>query len=123
VEAVTQWGLLGTWALDCSLPASHTWSVYLVRAGKVLDVQDYPRASGPRGQVEREIIGAKVSAKGALTYRLKYPDGDYRDLTYAMEPDGKRRIMFNREKGGKVNVRDGKWVDDGKPAPTDSHCK
>lgn len=139
---LTQWGLMGTEAKDCSRPASpsNTYYSYVGRAdGSAYYSRDFGVGNSSNDSVELEA--ATIEPGGAIVLRLASsnktqgstqimgPAGRFtssnkpREMSRIKGPDGRVRTMFNREVGGDYSVRDGKLVHTGAETPWYTSCK
>ena len=83
-ETLSRWGLIGTWALDCSKPASggNGYLSYAIRrAGQVSHERDF----GGRQDVN-EVQEARTGLGGALELVVHFPElSQTRKYTMLME--------------------------------------
>jgi hypothetical protein len=119
-DTLASYGMLGTWANDCSQPASST-NFYAV----------YKRSSG--GQVTRVyyndpdkvyntyiIVDAIRVSDDQVAYRQKGSDGT---VEIVIQVDGKRyHVLSSRVVNGKVFVKDGKFAN-GDVSPWQTKCE
>ena len=120
-EEAAGWGLLGTWALDCTVPASRS-NAYLsyVREG---DALIHRRDFGDTRD-EHPIDAVKVLADGSLEIVITLSlanASQVRTLVLQKEGKGKMRAMMNRDEAGNYSIRDGKFMD-GQPSAVQSRC-
>ena len=139
---LTQWGLMGTHAKDCSKPASpsNAYYSYVGRAdGSVFYSRDFGIGNSSNDSVELEA--ATIEPGGAIVLRLTFSNkaqgssqimgsagratfsNKPREMSQIKGPDGRVRTMFNREVGGDYSVRDGKIVMTGADTPWFTVCK
>lgn len=116
-----EFGLLGTWALDCAAPASgdNIFSRYEVRDGQVVNVHD---------------AGSKF-AQGVYVVRAAKPAGADLLSTDTIGPTGKQTTITLRRVGDRMQVwkvlgadgfspvNDGKYIVNDAPIPVLSRCK
>ena len=139
---LTQWGLLGPHAKDCSKPASpsNAYFSYVGRAdGSAFLSRDFGVGNTSNDSVELEA--AMIEPSGTIVLRLTSsnrtqgssqiigPAGRAtfsnkpREVSHIKGPDGRVRTMFNREVGGDYSVSDGKLVTTGAETPWYTSCK
>jgi len=139
---LTQWGLMGTYAKDCSKPASpsNMYSSFVGRAdGSAFQSRDFGVGNSSNDSIELEA--ATIELGGAIVLRtassnkaqgstqIMGPAGRAtfsnkpREIGQIKGPDGRVRTMFNREVGGDYSVRDGKLVMTGADTPWYTSCK
>lgn len=115
-----EWGLLGTWAVDCARPPSlDSAHLSFVRAGNKLV---HRRNFGERRD-EFPVTAARNRRDGSLEIELKLASlGERRIVVFAKAGEGKKRAMLNRAIGGDYSIRDGKFVGSGAPTPVQTRC-
>ena len=139
---LNQWGLIGTMAKDCAKPASpsNAHDSYIVRAdASVYYAPNYGRGNDSLNSFDVEA--ATIEPSGAIVLRVTRSDktlgpaqimgsaGRYtesnkpKEWTLTKGPDGRIRMMSNREVGGDYAVRDGKLVINGAETPWYTSCK
>ena len=116
-ETAKQWGLIGPWSLDCSLPPDHA-------NGTVLS---YEIADGERlmhrrdfgdSKDEAEVLSATVSGDGILNLRVYFPSvKQAREYGMMHVADGSIRAVYNRNDKNQYSIKDGKFTANGKPTP------
>ncbi|WP_456619770.1 MULTISPECIES: hypothetical protein [unclassified Bradyrhizobium] len=119
---VEQWGLLGSWAVDCALrPDRDKGAVltYEVRAdGRVM----YRRNFGD-ARDESEVVSATVNAEGLLNVMVYFPSlHQTREFGLLLQKDGGLRAIYNRSERGEYTIRDGKYVKTGEATPAQRRC-
>jgi hypothetical protein len=122
-ETVTNWGLIGAWSLDCSLPKDRgkgTLLIYETTAdGGVIHIRDFGDA-----REENKVLSADVSKDGMLNLRVSFPKlKQTNELGFMKLGDGGLRAMYNRDDRHHYIIRNGKFTFDGKPAPTQHKCE
>lgn len=122
-EAASRWGLIGTWALDCTKPASTTngYLTFVIRrAGQV----SYERDFGDRHDVN-EVREVKTGAGGALEIVVHYPKLEQtRRLVLVMGVDGRTRTTGNSAVDGTApTIKDGKFVANSSETPWQTRCR
>lgn len=127
VEAVlNQFGLFGTWAVDCARPAAlnnpHVTDV-MVSPGVVLERHDL----GPDSAINHySVMAAERLSKTRLAMRVIFQpgrEGEQRQRLEVVVRDGTRRTMFNQPEGGPVRVKDGVAVGYGMKTPLLRKCE
>ena len=120
-DAARKWGLIGTWAADCSVPPDKTTPqiIYAIGSGdRVMLRRDY----GWRKD-EMEIGTVEIAGDGSLHMRTVFPElKQIRDSAIAMAPDGSIRALYNRNEKDEYTVRDGVYVANGNPAVALHRC-
>jgi hypothetical protein len=118
------WGLLGTWALDCSAGPSQA-NGYLtyepVSGNQLIHKRDYGAIKD-----EHPVIEAKLLDDGALELVFDFS---------ALSPPQRRRVVVERVSIDGIrarenqvvgtsdfSIRDGKFVHNGKPVPVQTRC-
>jgi hypothetical protein len=122
-DAATRWGLIGTWSLDCSKPASSAngYLTYVVRgAGKVAHERDF----GDRRDTN-DVQQAKTGVGGALDLVVHFPAlNQTRKYTMMMASDRRIRALANsRIDGTEQTIKDGKFTSGGATTPWQSRCR
>jgi hypothetical protein len=121
-QTARNWGLIGSWSLDCSLPADRnkgTVLVYVVASGgRVLHRRNFGNSTD-----ENEVVTAEVSGNGMLNLRVFFPSlKQMREYGLVMQPGGTIRATYNRSQKGEYSIRDGKFTANGKPTPPQHKC-
>lgn len=119
---VEQWGLLGSWAVDCALrPDRDKGAVltYEVRPdGRVM----YRRNFGD-ARDESEVVSATVNAEGLINVMVYFPSlHQAREFGLLLQKDGGLRAIYNRSERGEYTIRDGKYVKTGEATPAQRRC-
>lgn len=122
-QTVRQWGLLGRWSLDCSLPPDHANGTVLAYEtgsdGGVLYRRDFGDVTD-----ENQVLTAAVSADGLLNLEVYFPAiKQKRDYGLMMLSDGSLRAIYNRSEKGEYSIKDGKFVATRKPTPAQHKCE
>lgn len=120
-DTARAWGLLGTWASDCSAPSSR-------------EMRYIYEASGPRVRLYRDGASARdvsplarvrIRPDGMLAYQVTFGPrgrGVTRVNVLARRPDGRTRMMFNHDLKGRHTVRYGILVETGRETSWDIRC-
>jgi hypothetical protein len=121
-ETAREWGLIGPWSQDCSLPPDHdrgTVLIYAIARGNHLMLR---RDLGD-AKDDNEVVGAEVSADGMLNMRVYFPSlKQIREYGLMRQPDGSMRAMYNRDRKGEYTIKDGKLTANGNPTPPLHKC-
>lgn len=121
-DAATRWGLIGTWSLDCTKPASTTngYLIYVVRAGKVVHERDF----GERRDTN-DVQQARTGIGGTLDLVVHFPGlNQTRKFTMLMASDRRIRALANsRIDRTDQTIKDGKFTANGATAPWQSRCR
>jgi hypothetical protein len=120
-DAAARWGLLGSWKIDCSAPASVTNGElrFVVRNGALFHDRDFGQAKD-----SNRVVAANVRPDGAIdlvvefaTYRQR------REFVFSKGDDDRARTTSNRDvKTNQFSVAEGKFTQDGKDTPWQTHC-
>ncbi|UWU74896.1 hypothetical protein N2603_33325 [Bradyrhizobium huanghuaihaiense] len=119
---VEQWGLLGSWAVDCAARPDRDKGAlltYEIRTdGRVM----YRRNFGD-ARDENEVVSATVNAEGLLNVMVYFPSlHQAREFGLLLGKDGSLRAIYNRSERGEYTIRDGKYVATGVPTPAQQRC-
>jgi hypothetical protein len=119
-DVASVWGLLGTWAVDCSQPASRQNSyLSFVRNG---DGLVHRRGFGGDSE-EHAVMAVRVTADGRIEVVIDLRQfSQVRTIVFAKEGEGKKRAVSNRDDKGVYSIRDGKFVANGQRAPVQGRC-
>jgi hypothetical protein len=119
-------GLFGTWAVDCSRPASLRnpyVNNFVDETGAVVQEGHF----GARYAVNHyHIISAKRLSATEVELGVTFQPGDeagHRQTLVMHVANGRRRTMFNQPADGKVRVRDGVVLGAGVKTPTLMKCE
>ncbi|KAB2919524.1 MAG: hypothetical protein F9K29_05575 [Hyphomicrobiaceae bacterium] len=121
-ETLAQWGLLGTWALDCSQPASsgNGYLTYLATSGgKVVHRREF----GSRRD-SNDVLEATIGRDGTLELVIHFSAlAQTRKFVLMKGPDGRVRAMANSTvEGTEYTVRDGRFTSNNQPTPWQVRC-
>jgi hypothetical protein len=119
---VEQWGLLGSWSVDCSLPPDRDKGTLLTyeitRDGRVMYRRNFGEAKD-----ESEVVAATVNAEGLLNLMVFFPSlHQTREFGLLLGRDGSLRAIYNRSERGEYTIRDGKYVKTGAKTPVQQRC-
>jgi hypothetical protein len=122
-ETARQWGLIGPWSLDCSLPPDHA-------SGTVLS---YEIADGERlmhrrdfgdSKDEAEVLSATISGDGVLNLKVYFPSvKQTREYGIMHVDEVNIRAVYNRDDKNKYSIKDGRFTVNGKLTPTQHKCE
>ncbi len=124
-ELFQQFGLFGTWAADCSQPATPAnprVSIITPSAGLVLEDHNL----GPDFTVNRySILSAEKTSANSLSVDVIFQPGteieERQKLVFAVR-DNTRRTIFNQTDSGAVRVKDGIALARGSKTPLLRKC-
>jgi hypothetical protein len=122
-ETVRQFGLLGPWSIDCSLPPDHTSGTVLTYEvgpdGGVLFRRDFGDVKD-----ENQVMAAEVAPDGLLNLEVYFPTiKQKREYGLMMLEDGTLRAIYNRSEKGEYSIKDGKFVATRKPTSAQHKCE
>ena len=103
-ETLSRWGLLGTWALDCSKPASGSngYLTYAIRrAGQVSHERDF----GDRQDVN-EVQQARLVLGGALELVVHFPELSQTRQVHAADGRGRPHPGHGQQQGRRHRADD-----------------
>lgn len=119
---VEQWGLLGSWAVDCAARPDRDKGALLTyeirKDGRVM----YQRNFGD-ARDENEVVSATVNAEGLINVMVYFPSlQQTREFGLALSNQGSLRAIYNRSERGVYTIKDGKYVASGVPTPPQQRC-
>ena len=121
-DTVSRWGLIGTWALDCTKPASNSngYLTYVVRGAKVVHERDF----GDRRD-SNDVQQARTGVGGTLDLVVHFPGlNQTRKFTMLMASDRRIRALANsRTDGTDETIKDGKFTANGGVTPWQTRCR
>lgn len=119
---VIRWGLLGSWAINCSLRPDHDKGAVLTYEIKPDGRVMYRRNFGD-AKDENEVVAASSDADGMLNIMVFFPSlHQTREFGLRLQKDGSLRAIYNRDQRGDYSIRDGKFVRTGVPTPAQRRC-
>jgi hypothetical protein len=122
-ETAREWGLIGPWSLDCSLPPDRNKGTVLAYEIAPGDRVVHRRNFGDTTD-ESEVVTAEVSGDGMLNLRVFFPSlKQTREYGLVMQPDGTLRAMYNRNQKDEYTIKDGKFTASGHPTPSQHKCR
>ena len=121
-----EFGLFGTWAIDCSVkpsPANPRVTISQPAPGVILEDNDL----GPDNVVNRySVLSAEKLSDTRLSLRVIFQPGkeneERQKLVWRVK-DGTLRTLFNQPQNGPVRVKDGVAVKFGIETPLLRKCK
>ena len=119
---VEQWGLLGSWAVDCAARPDRDKGALLTydirKDGRVMYRRNFGEAKD-----ENEVVSAMVNADGLLNVMVYFPLlQQTREFGLLLSKQGSLRAIYNRSERGEYTIRDGKYVATGAPTPSQQRC-
>jgi hypothetical protein len=119
---VEQWGLLGSWAVDCAARPDRDKGALLTyeirKDGRVMYRRNFGEAKD-----ENEVVSATVNAEGLLDVMVFFPAlHQTREFGLLLQKDGSLRAIYNRSERGEYTIKDGKYVATGAPTPAQQRC-
>jgi len=119
---VEQWGLLGSWAVDCAARPDRDKGALLTyeirKDGRVMYRRDFGEARD-----ENEVVSATVEAEGLLNVMVYFPSlHQAREFGLLLAKDDSLCAIYNRSERGVYTIRDGKYVATGAPTPSQQRC-
>jgi hypothetical protein len=119
---VEQWGLLGSWAVDCAARPDRDKGALLTyeirKDGRVMYRRNFGEAKD-----ENEVVSATVNAEGLLNVMVYFPSlQQTREFGLLLSKQGSLRAIYNRSERGDYTIKDGKYVATGAPTPAQQRC-
>jgi hypothetical protein len=119
---VEQWGLLGSWAVDCAARPHRDKGALLTselrKDGRVMYRRNFGEAKD-----ENEVVSATADAEGLLNVMVYFPSlRQTREFGLLQMKDGSLRAIYNRSQRGEYTIRDGKYIATGAPTPAQQRC-
>ncbi|MGJ4951406.1 hypothetical protein [Bradyrhizobium sp. HKCCYLS20291] len=120
-DTARDWGLIGTWAVDCSAPPvkgrGTIISYEIASDGSLIyrrdhDASDLNEIADARVDPDQTLVLSIVLSKARQT----------RENGIAKTADGSIRSVFNRGEDGSYTIRDGRFVANGKLTPALRKC-
>lgn len=122
-QTASKWGLIGSWALDCSLPPDRGKGALLAYevapGGRVVHRRNFGDVKD-----ENQVLGAVVSGNGMLNLRVSFPGlKETREYGMMKQPDGTIRAMYNRNAKEEYTIKDGNFTANGNSSPAQHKCR
>lgn len=123
-QTLTKWGLIGTWAQDCTRPPDRSGNVhmtYTIEGERVRRKEDYGDS-----QPVHDVVGAEILRDGTLVWRLAYPDEGIGTYEFDAEHggDGRMRTIYAHNLDtGEYTVRNRAFAPQGGQVPWMTRCE
>ncbi len=122
---LAEFGILGRWAADCGRPAaSNNPHIVFERSADGSGAQ-YRVIFTPNNATVRSIDNVRVLREGTIAMRFTTPTGATTglafDITMLKEP-ARYKVIGSVGSDGKVYIKDGIVVADGRPNPWQNKC-
>ena len=121
-QVASSWGLLGTWRLDCSKPASRSDGElkYVLRDGKLFHDREFGDARDAS-----QVTSATRKADGSLELTVKFDSlSQTRQFSFVKGGDGRIRAISNRNVDtNEYTIKDGKFTANGNTPPWQTRCR
>ena len=121
-ETASNWGLIGTWRLNCGAPPSRSDGElkYVVRGGKLFHDREFGDARD-----SSQVTSATRKADGSLELTVKFDSlSQTRQFTFMKGSDGRIRAVSNRNVDtNEYTIRDGKFTANGNTPPWQTRCR
>ncbi|MCK1387073.1 hypothetical protein [Bradyrhizobium sp. 21] len=119
---VEQWGLLGSWAVDCAARPDRDKGAVLTyeirNDGRVMYRRNFGEAKD-----ENEVVSVTVGTEGLLNVMVYFPSlHQTREFGLLLSKQGSLRAIYNRSERGEYTIRDGKYVATGAPTLSQQRC-
>jgi len=121
-QIVSEFGLLGTWATDCSRPATalNIHTVYSLSGGGVRLTYRY----GPVERANSIITRAERLSPDQILYEEEPVDGERGRVEVVLAMTGGRiQVWRSRRPNGQLLVQDGRFTSDGAESPKQDKCR
>lgn len=121
-DSARNWGLLGSWKIDCAAPASRDNGdlAYVVRDGALFHERDF----GDYQDINR-VLSAKVIRGGAIDLVVDFGGlHQAREFVFSKGRGGRARTISNRDvDSGEYSIINGKFMGTGRKMPWLTHCR
>jgi hypothetical protein len=120
-ETAMQWGLIGTWSLDCKQPAARTnnYLQFAVIGADVVHNRNFGDAQDSNNVVSLKVTGDR------LEMEIFYPGlnpPQSRFIGLMKNGPNKMISQYNHDQSGNFSVKDFKIVSNGQPSPYLTKC-
>ncbi|MGJ4891438.1 hypothetical protein ACQR0Z_14550 [Bradyrhizobium sp. HKCCYLS3077] len=121
VDVARAWGLIGTWAADCSAPAvkgrGAIISYEVTPDGRLIYRRDHDPSD------VNAVTKARIDPDQTLVLLIMLPKAKQtRENGIVRTSDGGIRSLFNRGEDNSYTIRDGRFVANGNPTPVLGRC-
>ncbi|MGJ5180882.1 hypothetical protein ACQR16_22955 [Bradyrhizobium oligotrophicum] len=121
VEAAREWGLIGTWAVDCAAPPvkgrGAIISYEVTTDGNLIYRRDHDPSD------VNDVPSARIEPDQTLVISIVLPKANQtRENGIVKTSDGGIRSVFNRGEDGSYTIREARFVANGKPTPVLAKC-
>ncbi|CCD90492.1 conserved exported hypothetical protein [Bradyrhizobium sp. ORS 375] len=121
VDIARGWGLIGTWAADCSAPPvkgrGAIISYEVTPDGNLIYRRDHDPSD------VNAVANARIEPDQTLVLSIVLPKArQTRENGITRTADGSIRSLFNRGEDDSYTIRDGRFVANGKPTPVLRKC-
>jgi hypothetical protein len=120
-DTASKWGLLGTWRLNCGVPASRSDGElkYVVRGGKLYHDREFGDARD-----SSQVTSATRKPDGSLELVVKFDSlSQTRQFSFMKGSDGRIRAISNRNVDtNEYTIKDGKFTSNGNSPPWQTRC-
>jgi hypothetical protein len=120
-DSAKKWGLLGTWSVDCSKPASgsNSYLTYTAREGRVYHEREF----GDRRDANAVLL-AKITNDNSIELLIRFEGlSQTRQFVMMKGSDGRIRAKWNRNVDtGEYSIKDGKLVGSGAESVWQKRC-
>ena len=121
-DTASRWGLLGTWRIDCSKPASRSDGdlQYVVRGGALFHEREFGDARD-----SSSVVSARTKADGSIEIVVNFTSiSQTRQFSLIKGSDGRIRAISNRNVDtNEYSIRDGKFTANGNTPPWQTRCR
>lgn len=116
-----EWELLGSWALDCSLPPDRDrgarFNYKIASDGRLVLVRDF----GDTSDIN-DVLDARAEPDGSLRLTVNFPAFGQTRIYTLVKDSGGIRAMSNRDDRGRYSIRNGRFSATGEPTPKQARC-
>ena len=120
-DIASSWGLLGSWALDCtqSVSRQNAYLSYVRRGDGMVHNRDFGDSRD-----SNEILQAAISRDGFLELTGHFAGLSQTRRWVLIKKDGRIRAIANSNADGTdVSIRDGRFVANGNKSPWQTRCR
>jgi hypothetical protein len=116
-----QWGLLGTWAVDCAKPASRSngYLSFVTRSRGVFHDRDFGDI-----QESSRVLAVRATGSGRLAVTIEYKNISQTGvIEFLKGPDGRKRAMLSHDTKGNYSIKDGIVLAANRPSLWQARCR